>query len=235
MKIASFKDIADNSFVISIDKERLDKFYSVFSAAGWKENLPEHVNGVLLKDSLNSHGCTLAHLKVIELAKERSLPFCVIFEDDAYPRYNFVDKVFQAFKDIPDNANALLLGYLGSYLKHHISQNNLCVSLINNSKYIGGHAYAVFNRAYDDIIDMLKSGRVADATLSLIDRAYFVDNTIFIQHILKPSMTVRHGSGYVAIGPITNPNPPEGFPRYEDLINTNNTENINKEKKDEIL
>lgn len=219
----TFEDIASNSFVISVDNNRLSKFYKVFSAMGWSDHLPEHVEGVIELNKLSPKGCTLAHLKVIELAKERNLPFCVIFEDDAYPCYDFIDNMIQSFKELPDDARALLLGYMLRCNDINLINAKSKVCPLNRRSYVGSHAYVVFRNTYDFLIDLLRNGMVADATVNKINNTFLCSKTLFIQYSIN-GMHFRWGYWH-NLQKFNKP--PEGFPEYEDLIN--------KEKKDEIL
>jgi GR25 family glycosyltransferase involved in LPS biosynthesis len=234
MNIA-FEDLAKNSFVISIDQDRLDRFYNIFKAVGWPEDiLPEHVEGVITPITTpRESGCSKSHIKVIELAKERGLPFCLIFEDDAYPMTDFKERINYTLSNLPCNAKGCLLGYVSPpIMDFHYQVNDAILSIPNNiRRYWGSHAYVVFKDCYDEIISLLKSTPHGDHTFHKIINTYAASKPIFIQCIYKSGIHFKL-PGYIYNYRVGLPNPPEGFPRYEDLINI---ENINKEKKDEIL
>jgi GR25 family glycosyltransferase involved in LPS biosynthesis len=222
------KSFYENSFVISTDASRLNKFYKTFEAMGWGDPLPELVNGVILENRATTEGCTLSHLKVVRIAKERNLPFCVIFEDDAYPCYGFIKKSLQACKDLPDDANGLLLGY-ASVSKLRTQKNGLSISDVNGKSYIGSQAYIVMPKWYDKLIELLEDNTIADHTFTKDTGLYFTDKPLFIQHNNSKGLNQPRGGYMVKSCHSVDKYPPPGFPLIEDII-PNNYNKTNSEE-----
>lgn len=197
----TFEDLAKNSFVISLDNDRLAKFYSIFRSIGWpSDSLPEHVKGVLLiGDVPKEFGCSMAHAKVLKLAKERDLPFCLIFEDDAYPRIDFKEHIEKALADLPEDANGCMLGFIGTNNNDYLSNNNITFPIYRcGTSFYGSHAYIIFKDRYDSTINLMRGSLHSDIALNRILGMYIVRDPIFIQHINKDGMHF-HKPGYIYI------------------------------------
>ena len=129
--------LAENTFVISL-KEREDRRKNVTKEMRNQKIAFQFFDGI--KDANPIYGCTASHIGVIKLAKEKKLPYVLIFEDDA--------KFVQPFRlpVLPDNWDML---YLGS-----------CVNKIYDEYYYNwkkvccwyGHSYIVRECMYDRII-----------------------------------------------------------------------------------
>jgi GR25 family glycosyltransferase involved in LPS biosynthesis len=130
--------LAENTFVISL-KERKDRRKNVTIEMRNQKIAFQFFDGI--KDSNPIYGCTASHVGVIKIAKEKKLPYVLIFEDDA--------KFVQPFRlpALPDNWDML---YLGS-----------CVNKIYDEYYYNwkkvccwyGHSYIVRECMYDRIIE----------------------------------------------------------------------------------
>ena len=129
--------LAENTFVISL-KEREDRRKNVTKEMRNQKIAFQFFDGI--KDANPIYGCTASHVGVIKIAKEKKLPYVLIFEDDA--------KFVQPFRmpALPDNWDML---YLGS-----------CVNKIYDEYYYNwkkvccwyGHSYIVRECMYDRII-----------------------------------------------------------------------------------
>jgi GR25 family glycosyltransferase involved in LPS biosynthesis len=130
--------LAENTFVISL-KEREDRRKNVTKEMRNQKIAFQFFDGI--KDANPIYGCTASHVGVIKIAKEKKLPYVLIFEDDA--------KFVQPFRlpVLPDNWDML---YLGS-----------CVNKIYDEYYYNwkkvccwyGHSYIVRECMYDRIIE----------------------------------------------------------------------------------
>ena len=88
------KEVIDNSFVISINKDRLNFFYEQWRKHGLS-GTPKHVCGIQL--TKNNYAITKikeqqardfmsvlsTHMMIVSMARAMDLPFVCIFEDDA--------------------------------------------------------------------------------------------------------------------------------------------------------
>ena len=145
--------IAENTFVISL-KDRQDRREKVTKELRNQKIAFQFFDGI--KDENPIYGCTASHVGVIKLAKERKLPYVLIFEDDA--------KFLRQFHlpPLPDNWDML---YLGS-----------CVNKIYDEYYYNwkkcccwyAHSYIVHERMYDRIIE----GASVNSNKMLIDEFY---------------------------------------------------------------
>ena len=55
--------------------------------------------------------CALGHIAMMKMAKAMNFPFIAIFEDDAYPCADIEYKLAITLKNIPDDAEVVILGY----------------------------------------------------------------------------------------------------------------------------
>jgi hypothetical protein len=130
--------LAENTFVISL-KERDDRRKNVTKEMRNQKIAFQFFDGI--KDANPIYGCTASHVGVIKIAKEKKLPYVLIFEDDA--------KFVQPFRipPLPDNWDML---YLGSCV------NKIYDEYYHNWKKVCcwyGHSYIVRDCMYDRIID----------------------------------------------------------------------------------
>jgi len=134
----NFQFLAENTFVISL-KERDDRRKKVTAELKAQKLAFQFFDGI--KDENPIYGCTASHVGVIKIAKEKKLPYVLIFEDDAKFVQNF------HIPKVPENWDML---YLGS-----------CVNKIYDEYYYRwkkcccwyAHAYIVHERMYDRIIE----------------------------------------------------------------------------------
>ena len=130
--------LAENTFVISL-KEREDRRKNVTKEMRNQKIAFQFFDGI--KDANPIYGCTASHVGVIKIAKEKKLPYVLIFEDDA--------KFVQPFRlpVLPDNWDML---YLGSCV------NKIYDEYYHNWKKVCcwyGHSYIVRECMYDRIIE----------------------------------------------------------------------------------
>lgn len=130
--------LAENVFVISLvdRKDRREKVAKELK----NQKIPFQFYDAI-KDENPIYGCTASHINVIKIAKEKKLPYVLIFEDDA--------KFVQNFKlpPLPENWDMLFLG--------------ACVNKIYDEYYFRwkkcsswyAHAYIVKASLYDRIIE----------------------------------------------------------------------------------
>jgi len=133
--------LADNTYVISL-KNRTDRRFKV-----GEELKKQHISFQFFdacEDEDPTNGCKRSHLSVIQLAKEKKLPYVLIFEDDA--------KFLRPFKlpKLPENWDMLFLGS--------------CVNKIYDEYYYSwkkcsswyAHAYIIRSTMYDKILEETK-------------------------------------------------------------------------------
>lgn len=166
------------SFVISINPIRFNIFKDVFQTAGLK-NLPTLFKGFQLKFNGYKGGdyrqlqpinqpiisVSFTHAAIVKTAKTLNYPFVVIFEDDAYPCSDIVNKLKTYLTNIPDDATMLKFGRLNIFPIHKSVFTNACK---NNQKYIAGistygsHAYMIFSKYYDQYLEIFEQYIICD-------------------------------------------------------------------------
>ena len=180
MKLTT-EEILNNSFVVTIDSERVSLFNSWFK----EQNLtiPKTFIGYeLTEDFIIKQFQTIARLKtynnrktlkhelkifsylsnnasqwsIVQLAKFNKFPFVTIFEDDAKPVSNLKEKLDLLCSDIPDETDVLRLGYCLQFPRPTIpSMINSALPHSDNlivKNLSGAQAYIVFSRYYDRFI-----------------------------------------------------------------------------------
>ena len=204
----------ENSFVISIDDEKLKKFYKIFSKQFKNIQLPKHFNGSRDKRLTSVQNCTRSHLNIIKKAKSLNLPYVMIFEDDAYPCNN-INTLFQKYLQfIPPNIKLLLLGWSNhSQLKQFYRKPQSFDKHINKIETIisGSHSYIIFKSGYDEYINYINKTINATADCQIfynLQPGYILNKPLFIQYSDKKSMNGH--IGYIYYG--DNIKPPENFP-----------------------
>lgn len=195
MKI-TLQDLLTNAFVISIDSLRYSIFCDTFNKYKLNCPMPELYTGFTVPNgtfddagfskTTNVLNCTLSHLALIKYAQFKNLPFICIFEDDAYPRKDIIEKLEYYMSDIPDDTDVLKLG---SIKTHSVIKQR---GKFEYSITRGTHAYIVFNRYYQRYIDTISLGHIiVDHTATnayKINKDYNILNTkenLFIQYQQK--------------------------------------------------
>lgn len=175
------EEILNNSFVVTIDGERVAVFYKWFEEQGLR--LPEKFIGYeLTRDYLlkqfqflrqlqkfnapkvvernvrlfRAISNNVSHWSIVQLAKHANLPFVTIFEDDAKPVGNLRKRMDELCSDIPDETDVLRLGYT-KHIKRLTDYRRVNLSVPHSDNLIienlsGSHAYIVFQRYYDRFI-----------------------------------------------------------------------------------
>ena len=182
----SFEEIMKGSFVVTIDNERFNVFQKVFSENNIPLKLfPKRLIGYeisdnylidsfkiisdlqfseirgLLEKNLNLiHAiCNNAsHFAIVQYAMLFNLPFVTIFEDDAVPVKDCIEKLNDYCSNVPDDTDILRLGYLQT---DEIYERNYVPPKIINEHFIvqrfpGSHAYIVFKKFFKRFLEINK-------------------------------------------------------------------------------
>jgi glycosyl transferase family 25 len=147
-------NLLNHCFFINLD-ERLDRLRNVkneLSKIGCEN--PERVPAVKMENG--AIGCTISHIKCLELAKERNYPQVFICEDDI---------VFLEPKILTENIKKFSNSYLIDYYKVLIIGGNNCPPYYNITKYCikvlncqTTLGYIVKQKYYDKLIANMKEG-----------------------------------------------------------------------------
>lgn len=175
------EEILHNSFVVTIDNERISIFNTWFSEQnlllphkfiGYEMDdryltyqfqtlikLKQKENFAILNNELNIFHAlanNASHWSIVQLAMFNEMPFVTIFEDDAKPVENLKERLDNLCYDIPDETDVLRLGYTTHFKR--ITKQEVIDSAIPHSdnlivkNFSGSHAYIVFSKYYERFI-----------------------------------------------------------------------------------
>jgi GR25 family glycosyltransferase involved in LPS biosynthesis len=118
-------------------------------------------------------GCTISHIKCLELAKERKYPQVFICEDDiVFTEPEMLSDTMKRFEKsfLMNTYNVLIIG--GNNCPPHYKVTNFCIKITNCQCALG---YIVKNRYYDTLINNMKDGLQRLLREPLNKPAYAVD------------------------------------------------------------
>ena len=176
-----------NSFVVTIDSKRYFSFKSSFLSANFPEELlPKKFIGYEATDEFLTSEFkavfdlqytkvrgyfeqerkkfwrlfnNVSHFAIVQHAMLLDLPFVTIFEDDAVPIENCIEKLNAYCSNVPDDTDVLRLGYYRltkklfnqDYKWPEPEANGFIVS-----RFFGSHAYIVFKKYYQRFLESNK-------------------------------------------------------------------------------
>lgn len=171
-------DISQHSYVLTINEDRYNYQQKVFDHYGIPK--PIKYKG-LNKEPNGSLGCLIGHMSLVMMARCLDWPHIVIFEDDAYPRKDIVEKLDFYLSNIPANCGILCLGENGYRGVLEKTDNYF---IIKERPY-GSHAYIVFKESYDEYINSLERQRIVDLSLKGNNfyrfKPYWTNELLFVQ------------------------------------------------------
>jgi hypothetical protein len=150
----SFTDYFEQAFCINLDSrnDRWKKAVQEFEKVGISVERVPAIDGSTLPPSglkPGAAGCKASHLKVFEMARERSLKSFLLLEDDVVFDDNFNDEFDRL--PIPENFSMLYLG-INPFTGERLPMADRLWRL----KYTySSHAVIFRERCYDDIISEL--------------------------------------------------------------------------------
>ena len=101
-------------------------------------------------------GVMISHTMAITMAKANKEPYIMVFEDDARVSNNFRERLEEI--KVKDDVDILMLG--GILLRKEDNVGPMIgkyMRKVQHSQVYGMHAYIVFERAYDKVLDLLYS------------------------------------------------------------------------------
>lgn len=148
----------DKIFVINLDKrtDRMEEFLNEFKKINIDISNLERFSAIY-KPENPCVGCTLSHLEVIKIAKERSYKNIIVFEDD----FEFLvsgeifHKNIENFFSLNIDFKVAMLAYGCNHFHTQTRINDLISFTIDASNAAG---YIVNNSCYDDLIECLTYG-----------------------------------------------------------------------------
>lgn len=154
-------DINTHTYCISINKKRYEYLCKNFNSVGLKS--PTLFRGVRWNRGSNT-GCVLSHIALIKMCQQLNLPYCIIFEDDAYPRPDVL-KIWDYVKyKIPNDCGLLKLGS-SSYRGDIVNVNDSVLYMKTGSAF-GSHAYIITQSMYDVVIDFMCRDNIPESFLN---------------------------------------------------------------------
>lgn len=147
-----FEKIKKQTFFINLS-ERPDRLSHVTQELAKMEIEGERVNAI--KMSNGAIGCSLSHIKCLELAKEKNFPFVFICEDDItfLNPQELKEKLikFGSFPQLVDCFDVLIIG--GNNLPPYTLIDDFCIKITNCQTTTG---YIVNKHYYDTLINNFK-------------------------------------------------------------------------------
>lgn len=151
-------DKIDHIFLINLDKreDRLAEFMGEIEKVNLDTDKFERFPAIYRPD-LPSLGCTLSHLEVIKIAKERGYQNILIFEDDftfLVNKHEFNSRLSNFFDKNLDFKVLMLSYYI--YDTHPATKYDELISSISYAAFASG--YIVNQSCYDELIEHLSYG-----------------------------------------------------------------------------
>ena len=151
----------DHIFVINLDtrKDRLDEFFVECGKVNMDLTKVERFSAIPRSDH-PCVGCTLSHLEVVKLAKQRGYKNVLIFEDD----FQFLVSEETFYKNLSEffemnlPFRVVMLAYCCDHPMVDIHRVNDLISYTTNSS--NAAAYIVNESCYDELIEWLTYGSV---------------------------------------------------------------------------
>lgn len=113
-------------------------------------------------------GCTLSHLKVTKLAKEKGLKGYLVFEDDVELADNFNEKLKESLPHVPENWDMIYFG--GNHCQKPIKVNDFVSKMIET---FTTHAMIIKPTVYDALIELWgKENEKVDVAISFLHKKY---------------------------------------------------------------
>lgn len=190
-------DDVSNAFVITIDDKRYEMFCDIFDFYGIP--IPQKFEGVKCDNGVI--GCSKSHYSVVKLAKERNLPYVMIYEDDAFPRNDCLEHFFYSMENVPKDWDFLKLEDI------HIEQYDITCDVNDywfRGKVGGGSGtgcyiiresgYDMFIRQYDNCGFHYPSDLIlCDLMKNPFMKFYIQKKLCFLQHNIHGCKTMHTG------------------------------------------
>lgn len=172
------------SVCMSINPKRYEYLCKNFKSVGLKT--PTLFQGVRWNRGSNT-GCVLAHISILKMCLLKNIPCVTIYEDDAYPRPDVLEKWKEIVPTIPSNCGLLKLGNSSYRGDIQFYNKNIC-SMKSGTAY-GSHSYIVKKELYKRLINKMMDLNVPDVAmnweyyLDLNFKPYIltIDSQLFIQ------------------------------------------------------
>jgi hypothetical protein len=191
-------DINTHTYCISINNKRYEYLCKNFNSVGLK--CPTLFRGVRWNRGSNT-GCVLSHMALLRMCKYLKLPYCIIYEDDAYPRPDVLD-VWETVKvKVPNDCGLLKLG--SSSYRGNLIEIDDCFYQMKDGAAYGSHAYIIRYEMYDIVCNYMCEQNIPEAFLNLENfkdyqyKPYCLnfDNLMFIQKNINLDNIISNKGG----------------------------------------
>lgn len=208
------------AFCITCNLNRYKYFAKCFQSVGLEQ--PRIFPGIRHQQK-GYEGCRLSHMGLMMMARTCNFPYIVIYEDDAYPRKNVIEKFNDILNDLNNHHiswNMLSLGRNGEFSGHIGDPELFWVkykttkkrnSLHSNAKNVtdkiidiprnpnGSHAYIVKRECFNEWLYILTYGKFVDICMGSSNftknRILWTKELLFCQkQIDNNSMTVTNSN-----------------------------------------
>ena len=144
-------ELLENNFVINLDV-RPDRYQHVLQEFKKIDITPRRFNAIKTKDG--AVGCTMSHIKCIELAIEEDKEYTFICEDDiTFTDAYTLKRNIKRFNDNIKDWDVLIIG--GNVVKPYEKIDDYCLKIINCQTTTG---YIVKKHYYQRLLDNFKTG-----------------------------------------------------------------------------
>jgi len=168
----------ENFYCLSIRQDRYSVLCKNFEKFGLP--IPKMFEGFRC-DEKAEKCCLFGHMSLIMMARALDFPHIFIFEDDAYPRKDVVERMSHYIDNRPANCGVLVLGRNGE--AGPISRHGDYHIVVHRP--FGAHAYLVYKSAYDEILSSMEKAKIADIALKGENftnvKPYWTNEYLFIQ------------------------------------------------------
>lgn len=138
--------------------------------------------------------CTLSHITAIKMAKTLGYSNILILEDDVELSDNFLERIDDIEKQLPENWDQIYVGAIVSDLGDKISEN---IYKIKFDSMMGTHSYLLNRSAYDLVSNkLLEFNSSTDGEFNILHRNNMLNTFIYV-----PFLTYQYdGYSYITNG-----------------------------------
>ena len=182
--ITDILSVLRNSFVVSCNKKRLETFSRRFDEEfGFVPRMYPAFVG--FSTQMRKVQTTYSHISIVRMAYALGMPFVGIFEDDAAPLIGMKDRFSISMRSLPKDAGCAILGnlkILGEDPDGEVARFSYDWNILKGSRISGGHAYIIFESAYQDYLNLSdKAMRQCDQLYGYASPAYLSRINFFTQ------------------------------------------------------
>jgi GR25 family glycosyltransferase involved in LPS biosynthesis len=144
-------------------------------------------------------GCGVSHAALVKYANLLNLDFIAIFEDDAYPCDEILEKLTEYLTGIPDDCDILKIGWSGVYK----NENSFQQKFNRQPKSWGTFAYVIFKRYYKRYFENFKKSYISDHDVMSSDsvNTYHTRQRLFYYYNQESDVLIHNNSNKLSKQP----------------------------------